>query len=448
MFLVSYLAHDAEYTSAVQERLARARPPMTLVTAQSAPELIGQTQTLPIRAVIADVTWPRETWTQLLGAVRQLDPAMPVLALATGPTEIEWWLHADELLRLDERVELFLHRLERAGVPAITGPGSLAADTPAPAAAPVPPPAFPPMIESTAPLLGNPQFRQFAEIFTGLDESILIESFIAWVQQACQTPRAIFLLREPDTGNFVCRAQRGLPSTLVPHYNFSQTSPLIRWLATTARILLRHDDITLIPRAVLAELELLQAVAAVPILDDGQLVAVLGIGPRLVGSWYSATELEALFAIGAQVAMAVHHCGVNRVMRLQQKMTERMLDAMPTGTVVLGVDNRIAFINPAAAMMLNRSRASLQHMDLRVLPSPLGDLAYESLISEQDLPRREIALPSTNQPVAVTCFALEHDAAQRHVAHRRSYLAPEIGRRARATTESGNPHQPRPLSGA
>lgn len=400
MFLVSYLAHDTENIAKVQERLALAKPPMTLVVARSAPELINQAQTLPIRAVIADVTWPRATWAQLLGALRHLYPDLPVLALADGATDEEWWQIADDLLRIDERLELFLHRLERIGAAeqnaAPSHPGLLATPSAGMSSG----------VNESTPLLDNPQFRQFAEIFAGLEEPMLIETFVGWVQQACQTPRALLLLRDPESGDFICRAQRGLPSTLVPHYTFAQTSPLCRWLATTGRILLRDGSALQIPREVIADLDLLQSVAAVPVMFDGQLVAILGIGPRLIGQWYSASELEALFAIGGQVAMAMHHCRMNHDLRVQQEMTEHMLNVMPSGSIVLSADNRIAFVNPSAALMLDKSRAALQGMDLRALPSPLGDLAYAVLLAGQDQARRELTLATNGHPIAVTGFAL------------------------------------------
>lgn len=398
MFLISYLLHDTQYLDDVRTRLALATPPMGLVTARSVPELIDQAQTLPVRAAMVDISWPRETRMQLLSALRHLPRPLPVLMLSPAQTDESWWQVADELARLDEPLDLFLYRLQHTA-------GERPSPPPTVQNVPIAPALEPPYAPTEHSLLETSQFRQFAEIFAGMEEGQLVESFTAWIQQACQTSRVVLLLRDPASGDFVCRAQRGLPSTLVPHCAFAQTAPLCRWLATSARILLKDADQFAAPDAV-AELELMQAVAAVPVTFDGQLVGILGIGPRLVGQRYGASELEALFALGSQIAAALHHCRLHRTLHTQQEMTEHMLSVMPTGTLVLGAENRIVFANAAAAAILGKSRATLYGADMRVLPSPLGDLAYEALVGRRDLARREVHNDALGLPLAVTGYPL------------------------------------------
>jgi nitrogen-specific signal transduction histidine kinase len=402
MYLVCYLAHDDADIPAVQERLALAEQSMGLVTAGSVPELISRVQTLPIRALVVDSSWPRAVWTQLKTELRAVQWNLPVYAVAAGATEMEWWRVADDLLRLDEDLDLFLFRLAREAKNAGVVPVSeyAASVTVAPVA---PPSLGPPPFSELPGLLEIPQFRQFAEIFTGLEEAELVETFIAWVQSACQTSRAVILLRNEQSGVFECRAHRGLSSAIVPHCAFAQTAPICRWLATTNRILLREYGAT---NEMIDDLELIQAVAAVPILFDGQLVGILGLGPRIVGNSFNSTELEGLYAIAGQIAVALHHCRMHRTIRRQQEMTEHMLEVMPTGAIVLNADQRIAFVNASAAAILGKTRAALQGMDLRALPSPLGDMAYESIVSKRDLPRRELQLAPSGHPVAVMCFIL------------------------------------------
>ena len=262
MFLIGYLAHDDAIT-AVQERLALAKPALVPVVAHGVPELIGQVQTLPLRAIIADASWPRATWVHLVTTVRATHPELPIFALAPHASPDSWWELADDLLLLDDPLELFLFRLQRA------------------AQAPTPPPEpdiaramlRPP--GDAVGLLDNAQFRQFAQIFSRMDEPTIMEAFVAWVQQACQTSRAVLMLRDETTGDFCCRAHRGLPSTLVPHCRFPQTAPICRWLMTNGRILLREGATS--GAEVLGGLDLLQAQAAVPILFDGPIEC------RLVG---------------------------------------------------------------------------------------------------------------------------------------------------------------------
>lgn len=409
MFIVCYLAQEDRHIAALRGRLAMARLPKALLLAHSVPELVNQAQTLPINAVVVDITWPRAVWEQIESSVRSSQPALPIFALSAEATDYEWWRVADDLLCLDENPELFLYRIERleesrkSTIAPTADAESSAPSYPAPNA--IMAYAMHPQAHS---LLENSQFRQFADIFSNQSESTMVESFVAWIQQACQTSRVVMLLRDVETGDFTCAAQRGLPSTLVPHCRFPQTSTLCRWLATTGHILLKDTAGGIyLPHEVLAGLELMQAAVAIPTMLDGQLVGILGVGPRLVGQGYSATELEGLFALGGQIAMALHNFRMHRVIRLQQEMTEHMLHVMPTGTVVLGEDHRIALVNPAAAKLMGTTPASLQGRDLRALPSPLGDMAYEALVRRCDVPRREMMLSTNGYPVAVTCSALD-----------------------------------------
>ncbi|HOS43609.1 MAG TPA: GAF domain-containing protein, partial [Armatimonadota bacterium] len=396
MYVISYLAQDTAHLTAVQERLSLAQPPMVMVVARSLPELINQAQTLPLRAVLVDLDWPRATWEALSDTLTQTHPHLPVLALAPRDTEAEWWHYAGELARLDDRPELFLFRLQRAVERQPVAP---------PAAHPPPAPAAPAVLSEAPSLLEHAQFRKFADIFSATDERALTDAFVAWVQQACQTSRAVLLLQDPLTGTYHCIAHRGLPSSLAPHCQFAQTAPLCRWLASTGRILLK-DAAGQPGEDVRGGLELLQAAAAVPILLDGQLVGMLGIGPRLVGQAYSAAELEGLFALAGQVAMAIQRSRLHQSLHRQQDMTEHMLTVMPSGTLVLDADQRVAFINPAAAALLGATPAALRGQDLRALPSPLGDLAYGVLLAREDRARQEVEIGPERRPLGVTALAL------------------------------------------
>ena len=407
MYLVCYLAHDETYLHAVQERLALASPPIGLVAATTVPELISRAQTLPIRAILVDISWPRATWLQLKTDLAQFQRTLPIFALAQTPTDLSWWQYADDLLVLNENYELFMFRLER-GCRQMENPSGYAeSGANMPLNLPSAPFTAPSVLTDAPGMLEMPQFRRFAEIFSGLEESALVDAFIAWVQSACQTSRAVLLLRNEQSGHFACCASRGLPSALVPHCVFPQTAPICRWLSTTGRILLRDPAPQKPLNELMTGLDLLQAVAAVPVLFDGQLVGILGLGPRLIGQGYTAVELEGVFAIASQIAVALDHCRMHRVIKQQQELTELVLGVMPTGTIVINHDHCIEFINSAAATMLGKPRAALQGMDLRGLPSPLGDLAYESLVRRTNLPTRDIVLPTNGLPVAFTGFLLD-----------------------------------------
>ena len=407
MRLVSYLAHDDTNIDTVRQRLSLAQPPVGLVIVNSLPELLSCTQSLPIRAILLDISWPRSCWQQLREDLSRLKCNLPILAIANTTDTGDWWHYADDLLSLDDSIDLFYFRLNQTvsdiDSQMLEKGSDLSKKTFIPALGEKRPAIIFP---ETSSMLESSQFRQFADIFSGMEEPELLEAFIGWVQSTCQTSRAVLLLNDAVSGSFTCRAYRGLPSALVPHCNFPQTSAICRWLSLTGRILLRDSDDN-ISLEIINELDMLQAVAAIPVMNDGQLIGILGLGPRLVGQYYSAVELEGLFTIAGQMAVALYHRRNHWSVKQQKELTEQMLGVMPTGTIVLGADHCISFVNAAAAMMINKPQSAIIGADLRVLPSPLGDLAYESLLRKVDVPRRELNLASNNnRPIAVTACLL------------------------------------------
>jgi len=136
----------------------------------------------------------------------------------------------------------------------------------------------------------------------------------------------------------------------------------------------------------------LQGIVAVPLLARGQLVAILVLGQPVMGGTYGRQELEILFDLATQLATGIRDVTLHQQLAAEKEFTERILSHMSNGVVSIGRDHRIGIMNRRAEEILGLPAKAAIGQDLRVLPSPLGDLLFDTLASGRALPRTELQL--------------------------------------------------------
>jgi nitrogen fixation/metabolism regulation signal transduction histidine kinase len=165
---------------------------------------------------------------------------------------------------------------------------------------------------------------------------------------------------------------------------------LARWLAAQGRPA-RIQDLS--DPVLIAELKLLGGTVAVPLLTQGELVAILVVGQPLVGPPYGRHETEVLFDLATQLATAIRGITLHHQLRQEKEFSERILARMSSGVVTIGRDERVGIVNRRAEEILGLPASDLVGQDLRALPSPLGDMLFETLTHGQPLARAEVQLP-------------------------------------------------------
>ena len=123
----------------------------------------------------------------------------------------------------------------------------------------------------------------------------------------------------------------------------------------------------------------LQATIAMPLMSHGELVAVLTLGQRVTGGGYSRRETEIIYNLASHLATAIRDIRVHHLLEYQKQFTERILAHMSNGVITIGPDERVVIINRRAEEILGMAARDALNRDLRVLPSPLGDLLFETL---------------------------------------------------------------------
>ena len=220
-------------------------------------------------------------------------------------------------------------------------------------------------------------------------------------------PTRMALLRPDALGHeFRIVVNRGLAPQLVQGIRLSPNDGLIRWLAVQGRPAVAPE---IVDPEILRELKLLQAVVAVPLLAHGELVAVLALGQPVFGATYGRHEMQTLFDLAAHLATVLRDITLHHQLAREKEFSERILSHMSSGVVTIGRDQKVGTLNRRAEEILDLSAAVVVGQDLRILPSPLGDMLYDTLASGRPAARSEIQLALRRLWLEVSTYAVRDE---------------------------------------
>ena len=223
------------------------------------------------------------------------------------------------------------------------------------------------------------------------------------------------LLYAEGVSEYKIVAQRGLDPSLCAGLRFKPSAGLLVWLAREGRIL-HNREISTVPAAspaeICREMQLLQAVVCIPLLAHGQLVGTLNLGPKITGAPFSEEELETLYVFCGNVAVALRDIELHHQIRDQKSFIENVLQHMNSGVVAINMEERIITFNPRAGEILALTPQEIIGKDLRLLPSPLGDLLYETLKTGKALRKQEIEPAYIRIPLEINTYRLLNVAGE------------------------------------
>jgi nitrogen fixation/metabolism regulation signal transduction histidine kinase len=238
----------------------------------------------------------------------------------------------------------------------------------------------------------------------------VLESFLDAVSEMLKPSRAGLLLPTEGTGSFSIVAQRGLPLHLVKSVRLTVDNGLPHWLEAHGRVIQAAEAeaqaAQSLARDAARDLAMLKGTVAVPLLAHGELVAILTLGRRVAGHAYSMQDLETLFEFGSHVATNIRDIQIQQRLEYQRVYIEQILSHMSSGLITIDRDERVSIMNRRAEQTLGLAADAILNRALRVLPSPLGDLLYESLRTSRRSERVEIQLGHPKLPLEVSTYPL------------------------------------------
>jgi nitrogen-specific signal transduction histidine kinase len=247
----------------------------------------------------------------------------------------------------------------------------------------------------------------------GFDSARVVDIFLDVVGEMVQSSRAALLLASDSEQSFHIATQRGLAPHLAKSVRLVADDGLPLWLAAHGRpVLLSELDaraVEPLAREVARELRLLQAVLAVPLFCRGALVAILAVGQRISGVPYAPREVELLFDLAVQMAATIRHLRLHHQLRREQEYIGRVLSHMSSGVITIDQREKVTVMNRRAEQILGLAASEVVGDDLRRLPSPLGDLLYDSLRTGRTTHRIEVQLAYPKLSLEVSTYPLGGD---------------------------------------
>ena len=259
--------------------------------------------------------------------------------------------------------------------------------------------------------------KEFAKaLAAGFDLPRVLDLFLDAVAEMARPSRSAILLADQAGRQYRVGAYRGLAPHVVDALTLPADSGLPLWLTVEGR-LMQIDEAYARPadaaaRELARELAVLQAVVAIPLISHGELVAILTLGQRITGGAYSRGETEILFNLGTHLATAIRDIRVHHLLQYQKEFNERILARMSNGVLTIAPDETVVIMNRRAEEILGMSARDVLAKDLRVLPSPLGDLLFETLTRGRQVTRTEVQLALRNLPLEVSTYPVMGDGTE------------------------------------
>jgi len=259
--------------------------------------------------------------------------------------------------------------------------------------------------------------KEFAKaLAAGFDLPRVLNLFLDAVAEIVRPSRSAILLADQHGRQYRVGAFRGLVPHVVEALTLAADGGLPLWLAAKGR-LIQIDEAHGRPadpaaREIARDMTMLQAVVAIPLISHGELVAILTLGQRITGGAYSRGETEILFSLGTHVATAIRDIRVHHLLEYQKEFNERILARMSNGVITIGPDETVVLMNRRAEEILGSAAADVLHKDLRCLPSPLGDLLFETMTRNRSVTRAEVRLALRNLPLEVSTYPVMGDGTE------------------------------------
>jgi PAS domain S-box-containing protein len=246
-----------------------------------------------------------------------------------------------------------------------------------------------------------------------LNRDKFLELFLNAVKELVPVGKVSVLLKDPLEDYYKVVAQQGLDPEMHGKLRFFPEHGLVSWLNENGRILKRVEARALKEKGscgeYFQEMNLLQAEICLPLIANGRLDGVLCLGPKVTGVRFFDRELEVLYAVCGNIAVALKDIALHDKLFNQKAYTESILQLMNSG--VIAIDNRHSIItfNQRAGDIITADPGKYTGRDLRLLPSPLGDILYETLLAGTAYHKKEVEIFNGKIPLEISTYRISSD---------------------------------------
>ncbi len=246
----------------------------------------------------------------------------------------------------------------------------------------------------------------FAKMLTAsFDMRKLFNHFMDSVMEIARVSKMSIMLREED--GFYVKTHHGLDPYIAENLRLRKDSSLVAWLTKNCRIMHKpvnpSDTMTI---NIKKEMELLQCSFSFPMTYKGRLIGVFNIDNKITDEPFYREELEIIYVLCNYLAAAVKDIDLYHQMWYQKEFTKNILSSMNSGMIAIDRDEKITVFNQQAAEILNLDPLQMIGSDLRRLPSPFGDILYETMVTGTSYRRYEVEILPSRIPVGINSYRL------------------------------------------
>jgi len=237
-----------------------------------------------------------------------------------------------------------------------------------------------------------------------LDE--LMQFFLDLLNRMFGITRLSLLLRDKIKKTYRIRACLGITEEMKEYIQLYPQQGLVKFLAREGTVITRERILQTDFKTaydIKQEMKFIQANVVVPLSPQGELIGILGLGPKITGDKMSPREIKQVFLFCNQVGLAIQNLLFYDKMCCRKRYIENVLKDATSGVISVDAQQKITTCNLRAQKMLNLGEyQNLTGKDIRKLPSPLGDLLFEALTQGTVYERKEVYVPAMKRWLGVS----------------------------------------------
>ena len=233
--------------------------------------------------------------------------------------------------------------------------------------------------------------RDFSSILTySLNAEAMLKQFLSFLHETLGVNRAAIFLNRPgptiaetispeDSRRLRVAAAIGLSSGLLDYFELSFDSGIGGQIIRLGRILRRDSDEVRADADVQKEFEVLGVQVAVPVADRNGIVGVAVFDGRVTGEPLTNAELELIFHLLEQVALALRNIWLHNQIADNNEMMTDVLRELSSACVVVGGDLKVLHANKSAKRHFGQKNKRTGELEFSDLPQVLGAKIYQVL---------------------------------------------------------------------
>jgi len=233
--------------------------------------------------------------------------------------------------------------------------------------------------------------RDFSSILTySLNAEAMLKQFLSFLREMLGVNRAAIFLDRPgttvaetfsteDARRLRAASAIGLAAGLLDCFELSFDSGIGGQIVRLGRIL-RCDSPEVRANAdALKEFEVLGVQVAVPVADRNGIIGVAVFDGRVTGELLTNAELELIFHLLEQVALALRNIWLHNQIAGNNEMMTDVLRELSSACIVVGSDLKVLHANKSAKRHFGRKNLRTGELEFSDLPQVLGAKIYQVL---------------------------------------------------------------------